>query len=210
MKHTNTLTDAMQEFPRIMLFEFSDDQTDRSRPINTVTLHDAWPNAFSDGPLTLKSGKIQGYTLPSQLGEKLTNNSIIDDGYRFHDAFHIGIMAKLGWSPVMRSLLGVKRRGNPRMDEIDDGGRAIAFEESLFDFIATSGLENGVIEDPKFATLMLLNFFRTRTLQEKRPDYTQASDALFEGIQLFHQVRRSLGGYVIANLDNRSTIYQSK
>ena len=214
IKHISTLPDAMQEFPRIMLFEFLDDQTDSSHPVTTVTLHDAWLNAFPAGPQTLESGKIQGYTFPSQLGDKLTNNSSVDDGYRFHDAFHIGIMAKLGWSPVMRSLLGVKRRGNPRIDEIDDGARAIIFEESLFDFLGMSDFERGEsIEqsiDLTFASLSLQKFFRSRSIEEKPPEYSQIEDALLEGAQLFHQVRQNLGGYVIANLDNKSTIYQSK
>lgn len=208
------LPDTMQEFPRVMLFEFSDDHTEQSRPVATLTLHDAWPKAFTHGPLVLESGKTQGYTLPSQLGDKLTNNSVVDDGYRFHDAFHIGIMAKLGWSPVMRSLLHVKRRANPKIDEIDDGARAIIFEESLFDFLGMSELIHGVsIEeniDLTFASLSVKNFFKSRSLEKNPPTYSQIEDALLEGAELFHQIRQNLGGYVIANLDNKSAIYQSK
>jgi hypothetical protein len=95
----------------------------------------ASPNPFVDGPVALDSEKFQCYAAPGQLGVGLTDNSRMDDGYRFHDAFYIGIMAALAWSPVMRSLLGVKRRSNPRIDAMDDGARAMKAEE-IFPFLS--------------------------------------------------------------------------
>ncbi len=218
MKNIHTppseLTNAMQEFPRIMVFEFSDDHTDAARPVSTLMLIDAWPNAFPNGPITLESGKKQGYVIPSKLGDSLTNNNVEDDGYRFHDAFHIGIMAKLGWSPVMRSMLRVKRRGNPQIDEVEDGARAIIFEESLFDFLGMSEVKDGSsIEediDLLFASLSVQKFMRSRTIDKIVPKHDVIEEALLEGAKLFHQVRQNLGGIVIANLDNASVIYMPK
>ncbi|TCB94447.1 pyrophosphatase [Micromonospora zingiberis] len=66
-----------------------------------------------------------------QVGDPITNASHIADGYCFHDIFHLSYAAVLGWSPVMRSLLKRKRRSNPRTDEAEDGGRAIAIEEGI-------------------------------------------------------------------------------
>jgi hypothetical protein len=204
------LTDAMQSFPRIALFEFSDDRTDPARPVSTLTLLDAWPNAFPDGPVTLASGKRQGYETPCQLGDQLTNNSYTDDGYRFHDAFHIGIMTKLGWSPVMRSLLGVKRRATPHIDEVDDGGRSIIFEESLFDFMGMADVRYGASMeediDITFAALNVMKFFRMRS-SRMPPRHAEITDALLSGARLFNQVRENLGGTVLANLDNRSLTF---
>ncbi len=211
---TPELSNAMQAFPRITLFEFSDDRTNASRPITTLRLIDAWPNAFPHGPIALESGKTQGYRVPGELGAKLTNNSLHDDGYRFHDAFHIGIMAKLGWSPVMRSLLGVKRRSSPQIDEVDDGARAIIFEESLLDFLGMSEVGNGssIEKDTTLllASLSVQRFMRSRTVGSDVPEQAVVQNALLDSAELFHQVRYNLGGFVVANLDNRSVLYQPK
>ena len=66
-----------------------------------------------------------------QMGDPLTDNAHLPDGYRFHDVFHLACAAALGWSPVVRKLLGRKRRSNPKIDEVEDGGRAIATEEGV-------------------------------------------------------------------------------
>nr|WP_275562539.1 hypothetical protein [Streptomyces sp. 5-6(2022)] len=55
-------------------------------------------------------------------GDPLTSASHIEDGYRFHDAFHLAHAAVLGWSPVSRFLLGCRRRSRPGIDEAEDGG----------------------------------------------------------------------------------------
>jgi len=65
------------------------------------------------------------------LGAPLTDNSYASDGYRFHDIFHLALAANLGWSPVMRALLHRKRKSEAQLDEVEDGGRAIAIEEGI-------------------------------------------------------------------------------
>ncbi|MBS1687952.1 MAG: nucleotide pyrophosphohydrolase, partial [Bacteroidetes bacterium] len=39
-----------------------------------------------------------------ELGDALTDNSRDPNNYRFHDVFHLGHIAFLGWSPVIRHL----------------------------------------------------------------------------------------------------------
>jgi MazG-like nucleotide pyrophosphohydrolase family protein len=63
------------------------------------------------------------------IGDPLTDNSHVDDGYRVHDVFHLAYAAMLGWSPVTTKLMGRKRKSNPEADEAEDGGRAIVSEE---------------------------------------------------------------------------------
>lgn len=46
------------------------------------------------------------------IGDRLTDNIGDADEYRFHDVFHYAYVAVLGWSPVMRSLLRLKRKSN--------------------------------------------------------------------------------------------------
>jgi NTP pyrophosphatase (non-canonical NTP hydrolase) len=83
-----------------------------------------------------------------RVGDPLTDASHIEDSYRFHDIFHLAYVAVLGWSPVMRALLGCKRRSRPDIDEAEDGGRAIAIEEGVsalvFAYAARHDYLNGV------------------------------------------------------------------
>lgn len=65
------------------------------------------------------------------IGDPLTDNSHIDDGYRYHDVFHIGCGILLGWSPVMRRILHCKRKSVPNVDVVEDGARALVTEEGV-------------------------------------------------------------------------------
>jgi NTP pyrophosphatase (non-canonical NTP hydrolase) len=80
------------------------------------------------------------------LGAKLTDNSRDSDGYRFHDLFHLSLAAHLGWSPVIRALLKTKRKSDARLDEIEDGGRAIAIEEGIAALIFTYASQHSMLE----------------------------------------------------------------
>jgi NTP pyrophosphatase (non-canonical NTP hydrolase) len=66
-----------------------------------------------------------------QRGDLLTDAAHEPDGYRFHDVFHLSYGALLGWSPVTRALLCRKRRSDARVDENEDGGRAVVVEEGI-------------------------------------------------------------------------------
>ena len=65
------------------------------------------------------------------VGDRLTDNSAEPDDYRFHDVFHYAYVAVLGWSPVIRSLLRLKRKSVPKTDEVQDGARATLIEEGV-------------------------------------------------------------------------------
>ena len=66
-----------------------------------------------------------------QVGDDLRDNRYDDDGYRFHDVFHLTYASVLGWSPILRALLRRKRKSNPAVDEVEDGGRARVIEEGI-------------------------------------------------------------------------------
>lgn len=70
-----------------------------------------------------------------KLGDPLTDNIEENDDYRFHDVFHLAYAAVLGWSPVLRALLKVKRKSQPLIDENQDGARAILIEEGISTYI---------------------------------------------------------------------------
>jgi NTP pyrophosphatase (non-canonical NTP hydrolase) len=65
------------------------------------------------------------------IGDRLTDNALTPDDYRFHDVFHYAYAAVLTWSPVLRALLRLKRKSTPRIDETEDGARAILIEEGI-------------------------------------------------------------------------------
>ena len=71
-------------------------------------------------------------------GDPLQDNAYDEDGYRFHDVFHLAHAAKLGWSPVLRGKLLTphrKRRSAPDIDEVEDGGRAIVIDEAIVAYV---------------------------------------------------------------------------
>jgi hypothetical protein len=76
------------------------------------------------------------------VGDPLDDNSEHSDDYRYHNVFHLAHMAVLGWSPVMRRLLGCKRSELPTVDRVQDGGRAAAIEEGLTAYMFTMAGEH--------------------------------------------------------------------
>ncbi|MEN2469325.1 hypothetical protein [Burkholderia sp. GS2Y] len=49
--------------------------------------------------------------------------------------FHLAYVAHLGWSPVIRALLKLKRKSDPKLDENEDGARAAIIEEGIATWI---------------------------------------------------------------------------
>ncbi len=77
------------------------------------------------------------------IGDRLTDNALEPDDYRFHDVFHYAYCAVLTWSPVVRSLLRLKRKSDPLIDEAEDGARAILIEEGIATWIFAQGKQLG-------------------------------------------------------------------
>jgi hypothetical protein len=70
-----------------------------------------------------------------EIGDPIDDNARAADGYRFHDVFHLGYLAVLGWSPILRTLLRRKRKADPDIDRSEDGARACAVEEAIAAFV---------------------------------------------------------------------------
>ena len=52
-----------------------------------------------------------------------SRNGRSETGYRWHDALHLAHAACLDWSPVLRSLAGLKRRSDSLTGHFEDGGQ---------------------------------------------------------------------------------------
>ena len=89
------------------------------------------------------------------VGDRLTDNAIEPDDYRFHDVFHYAYVAVLGWSPVIRALLRLKRKSDPKLDEAEDGARAILIEEGVTSWLFSQAQQLNFFEGVKRGGLPL-------------------------------------------------------
>jgi hypothetical protein len=139
------------------------------------------------------------------LGDQLGDNAPFDDGYRWHDALHLGHLAVLGWSPVLRGLLGHKRKSKPQIDDIDDGGRAIAIEEGIaaftFEYAGRHHFLDGVhsIDTDLLRTLKKL----TRSLEVNSQTMREWQAAIIAGFDAWRFLRAHDGACVMVDLDRR-------
>src|SRR6267378_145384 len=124
------------------------------------------------------------------LGNELTDNAYESDGYRFHDVFHLACAAVLGWSPVMRKLMGRKRKSNEDVDRVEDGGRAIAIEEGIsalvFDYAHDHAYLKGV-NHIDYGTLRTIKQL-TGHLEVAECSEHQWQDAILQGFSVWRQL----------------------
>ena len=141
------------------------------------------------------------------IGNRLTDNRVEQDDYRFHDVFHLAYAAILGWSPVIRALFKVKRKSCPKIDENEDGARAILIEEGISTWCFNRGTKNKFfrgIDSLDYSLLKDVRTFVTGYEVECRPLW-QWERAILEGFRVFRELRKHRQGIVIADL-NKHTI----
>lgn len=144
------------------------------------------------------------------VGDPLTDNAWEDDGYRFHDVFHMAHMAVLGWSPIMRSLLKRKRKSNPEVDEVEDGARAKVVEEAIAAIVYDYARKHDYLNDVRTLDYPLL-----KTIQGLVSDREVRVCSLHEwqatilaGYRVWRQVWRNKGGLVVGDLVERTLEYR--
>jgi NTP pyrophosphatase (non-canonical NTP hydrolase) len=140
------------------------------------------------------------------IGDPLTDAAHVEDGYRFHDVFHLAYLAVLGWSPVMRALMRRKRKSNPVTDEAEDGGRAIVAEEGIalmvFGYAAAHNYLDGVTKLDQ----QLTDVIRTMTagLEVSVVRSADWERAIFTGFDAWRQLTATGGGAVELDADART------
>jgi hypothetical protein len=139
-------------------------------------------------------------------GESLTDAAAIEDGYRYHDALHLGFAACLGWSPVTRRNLDCKRRSAPTVDEAQDGGRAIVVEEAVAAHAYAYARRHNLLEGVgavDFATLRTIrDLTRPFEVAERTPVEWQI--AIVEAFRIFRLLLSHRGGTVQCDLVART------
>ncbi len=167
--------------------------------------------------ITFKEKNIGGkqYVLQQckgiNIGDRLTDNRIEQDDYRFHDVFHLAYAAILGWSPVLRALLKVKRKSKPEIDENQDGARAILIEEGISTWIFNYGIRHGYFKNFQSLDYTLLKAVREFVKGyevEERPLW-QWEYAILEGFRIFRELKTHRGGIVTADLNTHTITFET-
>jgi hypothetical protein len=140
------------------------------------------------------------------MGDPLTDNAHQPDGYRFHDVFHLACAAVLGWSPVIRKHLKRKRRSNPNVDEVEDGGRAIVTEEGISALVFAYAVDHNALEGVRSVEYDLLKAIRIMTSSFEVSICTTGEweRAILMGYEAWKQVEQHQGGQVDLDLDQRT------
>jgi NTP pyrophosphatase (non-canonical NTP hydrolase) len=143
------------------------------------------------------------------VGSALTDNAYADDGYRFHDVFHVAYAAVLGWSPVLRGLLRLKRRSQPLIDEVEDGGRAAVIEEGVaavaFDYARRHNFLAEVRDVDEDLLATLRGMCQHLEVAGQPPSLWRR--ALLDGFAVWRELVKNRGGQVSADLDLREIRY---
>ena len=109
------------------------------------------------------SGRAVTTVNGAKLGNQLRDNRYEDDGYRYHDIFHLSYASVLGWSPTVRALLRRKRKSAPKVDEVEDGGRAIVIEEGIAGMVFSYAERRNFLEGAEGVNYDLLRTIRDMT-----------------------------------------------
>jgi NTP pyrophosphatase (non-canonical NTP hydrolase) len=142
-------------------------------------------------------------------GDELTDNSYLRDGYGYHDALHLSFAAVLGWSPLTRKLLGVKRRDDNRRDlveRVEDGGRAIATEEGLATMIFAYARDYNWLDGKSSVSTELLRMIKNMTSHLEVSVCTPGEweQAIVQGFAVWREIKKRGAGTLVVNLDDRS------
>lgn len=137
-------------------------------------------------------------------GDPLTDNryETDDDGYRFHDVFHVANAAILGWSPTLRGLMRRKRKSQPTVDEVEDGGRAIVIEEGITALIFAYAQQRQFLQDALYVDPGVIHTVQEMTAHLEVQARTAADwqQAILQGFRIWRRIRVLQGGSFTANL----------
>ena len=200
LPHFEVGASEWERFPRQIAVSFSEEVVNGRPQAKQEICH------LSPTAVVGRSAKCQ---LGASLGLPLTDNSTRADGYRYHDAIHLAFMAVLGWSPIIRSLLELKRKSNPKVDENEDGARAKFAEEGLsavlsrlakrrMGFLGETCVDGVVVEIARAASYGLE--------VETVPGWAWRK-AISQGFKAMSQLTENKGGVLLADLDQRTLSY---
>lgn len=187
-------------------------------------LHDAgapdgqrFPRNFEVEFRSVDSETVEMYWEGARRGSPLRDQYSIEDGYRFHDVIHLANIAVLGWSPVLRDLLKIKRTGKTKQEQ--DGGRSAVVEELVIKFVHWEASRRAkelhgdlrAYERPLFPEDEEIPFSLLKQVRELtsghevyKNKYWEWERAIREGYRVFELLKQHRGGFVTVDLKSRS------
>ncbi len=147
-------------------------------------------------------------------GNELSDNADEEDGYRLHDVFHLAFLAILGWSPVLRGkdFFNCKRKSDPDVDEIQDGGRAAVIDEAIAALIFVEAKKNGFYERVNTVEYNVLRTIKELTahLEVSRCTGRQWETAILEAFRVWRALKTHKRGQIVGDLKARSIGFECK
>ena len=139
----------------------------------------------------------------AEVGDPLTDNRYEDDGYRFHDISHLAYASILGWSPMLRALLRRKRKSDPTVDEVEDGGRAIVIEEGISAMVFSYAERRNFLDGAEAVDYDLLRTTKDMTSHLEVSARTEGDweRAIMTGFDIWRQVKAKGKGRILADLE---------
>jgi len=144
-------------------------------------------------------------------GDPLTDNSHVDDGYRFHDVFHLTMAILLGWSPIVRRLMKVKRKTIPQVDEVEDGARAAATEEAITALAFGYARDYSLFKGATSVEYELLRAIKltTRSFEVRDKSYRDWEEAILAAFGVWRQMIENNGGVFVGDASRRLVAYEA-
>lgn len=145
-------------------------------------------------------GQVQSYYQDQLFGHPLTDNNDTNDGYRYHDIFHLSYLTVLGWSPVMRQFFNCQRK-----ESLEDGKDAQKMDEIISAFVFGAHNPNLYSSQRSVPTFILKQIkdwtssFEVRVCSEQ--DWEKA---ILVGYDAWNQIRKHRQGMIEGNLYRRS------
>lgn len=154
---------------------------------------------------TNASRKVECLVDGKALGDSLSDNAYEDDGYRFHDVFHLSYAAVLGWSPIIRSHLQRKRRSNKLVDDVEDGGRAKVIDEAVSAIVYDYARKHSFFEGVTAIDFGLLKTIQSLVshLEVGRCTHGDWENAILQGYAAWRIIRSGNGGTLHVDLHRR-------
>ena len=145
-----------------------------------------------------------------RVGDPLTDNAWAETGYRWHDTLHLAHAACLGWSPVFRSIAGLKRRSDPMVDHIEDGGRATVADEAIaWSVFCHARSRNWYADRTPDSTLLDYVQEMTYALEVSARSRDEWTHAIRSGLVCLRSVWTHGGGLLRGDLTARSLSFVS-
>jgi len=144
-------------------------------------------------------------------GAPLTDNGWSETGYRWHDTLHLACAVCLGWSPIFRGLAGFKRRSDPRVDHVEDGGRAAVADEAIAWMVfCHARTREWYANRPPDAALLRMVMEMTYGLEVSERTHGEWRHAITTGLECLRAVWTNRGGILIGDLRLRTLSFSGQ